>query len=203
MAYKNPRTIKGNQKQSGAALVEFAFVFIIFTALLFAIIEFAVAIFNWSRMVQATHAGARYAITGDPACDVFGYRDEGFIPNCDDGSSGITLSASCSAGDYVVREITSCPVGTDDSGCKIVERMQRYSPFILTGGSQVTVTYTCSTAGDPDLPRATTIVTVSADGVPYNFMTPGLLGFESSVEMPAFETTRVGEDLFTYTPPAP
>ena len=192
--------MKSPKRQGGAALVEFAIVFIIYTALVFAIIEFAMATFNWSRMVQATQAGARYAITNDPACDIFGYRDE--ITGCDDGS----LEDFCTAGQHVQREISSseCSAETNDSGCKIVEEMQRYSPYVLTGDSTVTVRYTCTETGNPDLSlRSIPLVTVSADNVPYHFMMPGLLKIDATVTMPSFETTRIGEDLHTYTPPPP
>lgn len=158
------------------------------------------AIFNWSRVVQATHAGARYAITGDPACDIFAYRDEAFIPNCDGGA---TLDFQCDSGDEVHRTITSCTEGSTDSGCKIVEHMQLFSPHILSDGGQVTVSYTCSTTGDQGLPRRVPIVTVSSDNVPYQFLFPALLNIDASVTMPNFSTTRVGEDLYTYTPPPP
>lgn len=194
--------MKSSKQQGGAALVEFAIVFLIYTALVFAIIEFAMATFNWSRMVQATQAGARYAITNDTACDVFDYRDEAFIPNCDNGS----LDDFCTAGEEVQREISSseCSAGTNDSGCKIVEEMQRYSPYVLTGDSTVTVRYTCTETGDPDISlRSIPLVTVRADNVPYHFMMPGLLNIDATVIMPSFETTRVGEDLHSYTPPAP
>ena len=202
MAFNDRIVMKSSKQQSGATLVEFTIVFLIFTALVFAIIEFAMATFNWSRMVQATHAGARYAITNDPACDVFDYRDEAFIPNCDNGS----LENFCTAGEEVEREISSsdCSAGTDDSGCKIVEEMQLYSPYVLTGDSTVTVSYTCTDTGDPDLSlRSIPLVTVSSDNVTYHFMMPGLLNIDATVTMPSFETTRIGEDLHTYIPPAP
>ena len=200
MVCNNRIDVRSKYRQTGATLVEFTLTFLIFTTLVFAIIEFSMATFNWSRTVQATHAGARYAITGDPACDIFSYRDEAFIPNCDGGG---VLDAACAPGDEVHRTITSCTEGSTDSGCKIVEQMQRYSPYILSDGGSVTVSYTCTQTGDPDLPRAVPIVTVSSDNVPYQFMMPGLFNIDASITMPSFSTTRIGEDLHTYIPPAP
>ena len=130
----------------------------------------------------------------------FSYRDEVFIPNCDGGG---VLNAACTPGDEVHRTITSCTEGSTDSGCKIVEKMQRYSPYILSGGGSVTVSYTCTQTGDSKLPRAVPIVTVSSDNVPYQFMMPGLFNIDASITMPSFSTTRIGEDLHTYIPPAP
>ena len=140
MAFNNHIVMKSSRQQGGTALVEFAIVLMVFCALVFAIIEFAMATFNWSRMVQATHAGARYAITNDPACDVFDYReDESYLPSCDDGS----LADTCTVGAHVQRKLDSsdCGAGENDAGCNIVREMQRYSPYVLTGDSTVTVKY--------------------------------------------------------------
>ncbi len=200
MAYNTHINVKTKCHQTGAALVEFTLTFMIFTTLVFAIIEFSMATFNWSRVVQATHAGARYAITADPACDIFDYRDETFIPDCDEGG---VLNILCTPGDEVYRTIDSCAEGSTDSGCKIVEQMRLYSPYILSGGSSVTVSYTCTNTGDQDLPRRTPLVKVGVDNVPYQFMMPGLFNIDASITMPSFETTRVGEDLHTYVPPSP
>lgn len=199
MAFNEHIVMKRAKRQGGAALVEFSIVFILYTVLVFGIIEFAMATFNWSRMVQATHAGARYAITSDPACDIFQDRDDTDrnIPNCTDG---VLSEPPCTTGAAVSRTITTCSDPTD-SGCKIVDEMRRYSPYVLTGGSSVTVTYTCSDAGDEELLlRPIPLVTVSIDNLPYHFMMPGLLNIDATVTMPSFETTRVGEDLYTYIP---
>jgi len=179
--------------------VEFAFTFIVFLILVMGIIEFAMAIFNWSRMVEATRAGARYAITSDPACNI-GNRPD-ITQSCDGGAF---LSTTCNPGsgstppDSASLTITSgmCTDYTTPA-CKIIEQMQRSSPYILSGGSTVTVTYSCSNTGDPAIPAPVPLVTVQANNVPYLFMVPGLLGIQASVTMPSFETTRIGEDLYT------
>lgn len=177
--------------------MEFAFTFIIFLILVMGIIEFAMAIFNWSRMVEATRAGARYAITSDPACNI-GNRPD-ISQSCDGGAY---LSPTCNPGgggvapDTATLTISSCS-DYSTPACKIVEQMQRYTPYILSGGSTVTISYTCSNTGDPAITNPVPLVTVEADNVPYSFMLPNLLGIQASVTMPSFETTRIGEDLYT------
>lgn len=52
--------------QKGQTLVEFALVVMLFLTLLFGIIEFGRALWSWNTIVQATRAGARFAVTSDP-----------------------------------------------------------------------------------------------------------------------------------------
>jgi len=57
----------------GAAMVEMAIVISLFLVMVLGIIEFAMAFFDWSRTVEATRAGARYAIVHSPdskKCDL-------------------------------------------------------------------------------------------------------------------------------------
>lgn len=55
-----------NRKQSGAAIVEFALVFIIFLTFFLGIIDFARMLFTWNYANEAARYGARYAaICGD------------------------------------------------------------------------------------------------------------------------------------------
>ena len=55
--------------QKGQTLVEFALCAILFLTLLFGIIEFGRGLWTWNTIVQATRAGARFAVTSDPAND--------------------------------------------------------------------------------------------------------------------------------------
>ena len=56
---------RGNS-QKGQTLVEFALAVVLFLTLLFGIIEFGRALWTWNSIVQATRAGARFAVTSDP-----------------------------------------------------------------------------------------------------------------------------------------
>lgn len=55
-----------NQKsQSGATVVEFALVLIIFLTFLLGITDFSRMLFTWNAATEATRAGARYAVVCD------------------------------------------------------------------------------------------------------------------------------------------
>ena len=55
-----------NDRHDGQTLVEFAFVALLFFTLLFGIMEFSRALWTWNTIVQATRAGARYAVVEVP-----------------------------------------------------------------------------------------------------------------------------------------
>jgi Flp pilus assembly protein TadG len=55
--------------QKGQTLLEFALAVMLFLTLLFGIIELGRALWTWNTIVQATRAGARFAITSDPTND--------------------------------------------------------------------------------------------------------------------------------------
>jgi Flp pilus assembly protein TadG len=61
------RSRRGAEK--GQTLVEFALAAMLFLTLLFGIVEFGRALWTWNTIVQATRAGARFAIVGDPTND--------------------------------------------------------------------------------------------------------------------------------------
>jgi Flp pilus assembly protein TadG len=60
------KLIDQRRKQQGQTLVEFALACVLFLALLFGIIEFARALWTWNTIVQATRAGARFAVVEVP-----------------------------------------------------------------------------------------------------------------------------------------
>ncbi|NEX61046.1 TadE/TadG family type IV pilus assembly protein [Noviherbaspirillum galbum] len=53
------------KRQSGAAVVEFAFVLLIFFMFLLGILDFSRMLFTWNAANEATRAGARYAVVCD------------------------------------------------------------------------------------------------------------------------------------------
>ena len=197
--------------QRGAALVEFAFVFVVFITLLFAIIEFSLLVFDASRLAEATRAATRYAIVNDPACDIYG---KGGGINCSGGPM------TCPGGDPVTITIdaSDCSFPDEKTECKMVEEMDQmmgnnttlqpeYS--ILAGRGIVTVTYACSATGDPAIPGFVPVVTVEAIDIIHpmllsNFMAIGLDTdctpyAPPCVTLPRFQTSRTGEDMYTET----
>ena len=57
---------RSTEQEKGQTLVEFAFVVILFLTVLFAIVEFGRALWTWNTIVQATRAGARFAVVETP-----------------------------------------------------------------------------------------------------------------------------------------
>lgn len=160
------------KSQRGASMVEFAIVVWVFLLLVLGIVEFAFAIFQWSRVVDATRAGVRTAIVSDMAC------------------GGDALKDICTSG-----EVVSC-TGADLEGSPILTSMNKL--LLGINADQVTVTYRCSTAGFSKRFLPIPEVTVETHWQ-HTFFFPGLLfGRDSwTVDLPPFAATRLGEDLST------
>ena len=60
------QSLAGKRRQRGQTLVEFALVALLFFVVLFGLIEFARALWTWNTIVQATRAGARFAVVETP-----------------------------------------------------------------------------------------------------------------------------------------
>jgi Flp pilus assembly protein TadG len=58
--------LAGKRRQRGQTLLEFALVALLFFVVLFCLIEFARALWTWNTIVQATRAGARFAVVEAP-----------------------------------------------------------------------------------------------------------------------------------------
>src|SRR5438132_4784872 len=55
--------------EKGQTLVEFALVALLFLTLVLGIVEFGRALWTWNTIVQATRAGARFAVVEPPTSD--------------------------------------------------------------------------------------------------------------------------------------
>jgi Flp pilus assembly protein TadG len=79
------------KSEKGQTLVEFAMVTLVFFVLVFGITEFGRALWTWNTIVQATRAGARYAVVETPTSDdmqikkVVAYND----PNASSSSTPV------------------------------------------------------------------------------------------------------------------
>jgi hypothetical protein len=211
LAYSHKHAISG---QRGATLVEFTITFIVFLIFILAIIEFSLVIFASERLVEATREGARYAIVNDPVCDIFDKFDNSRVPAC---AGNEVLDCSLSPPNNITIEIDSCDFSADPltPGCKIVSVMDRTmmsgntaedpSRSILAGDGAVQITYACADTGNPEL--SVPLVTVEAINIEHPLMFSSIFGIYSdgssdlgpSITLPRFETTRTGEDLYTYT----
>jgi len=61
-----PRRLSAGRTQRGQTLVEFALVVMMFLVVMFGLLEFARALWTWNTIVQATRAGARFAVVETP-----------------------------------------------------------------------------------------------------------------------------------------
>lgn len=164
-------SVNKRHAQSGAAMVEMALTLTLFLALVFAIIEFALAYFTWDRAAEGARQGLRQAIVSTPAT---------------------TASLVCPRADVVVACTAAACLPT-------LNAIQRIAPFVQ--GGNVSVTYACSDAGNPERPPELAIpeVIIRITGIAYTFAVPGIIGIGSTLPLPDIKVSRTGEDL--YTPP--
>jgi len=69
------RTRRLENRQRGQTLVEFALVVLIFLVVLFGILEFSRALWTYNTIVQATRAGARFAVVEIPSVANLGVKN--------------------------------------------------------------------------------------------------------------------------------
>lgn len=165
-------SVNDRHRQTGAAMVEMAVVLSLFLALVFGIMEFAMAYFTWHRAAEGARDGLRSAIVSGSA-------------------TGSPLAMTC-PGDPDI-DISPC-----NGAClPLLQRIQRVAPFVEE--DQVTVTYACSNAGNPDRPVDIQIpeVTVQIHDLTYTFAVPGIIGIGTTLNLPDITVSRTGEDLFT------
>lgn len=193
-----------SKNQRGATLVEFSIVFIVFLIVILAIIEFALVIFDASRLSEATRAATRLAIVNKPSCNILGKEAGDLDTGCNPGNH--TLACGTNPADSVSVEISSCTFPATTPGCELVELMDqmmlRVDNSILDEGGSITITYTCSAAGAGEnyLP----LITVAAENIPHPMMFTSIFGFYSeagstmgpTITLPRFATTRSGEDMY-------
>ncbi|MEA1988523.1 MAG: TadE/TadG family type IV pilus assembly protein [Pseudomonadota bacterium] len=65
-------------RQKGSTLVEMSIVLLLFLMVIFAVIEFSIAIYRSAQLEDATRDGLRYAIVNNPV---------GTLPSCPDGTA--------------------------------------------------------------------------------------------------------------------
>lgn len=97
-----------------------------------------------------------------------------------------------------VVELNSCEVEVDcsDGDCgEVLSRMQRfYSPLTA---ENLEISYRCSSTGHDDAFYNIYEVEMRLVDVEYTFITPGILGLDSTLTLPDFRSTRLSEDLET------
>jgi len=184
---------KGLRRQYGSTMVEFAMTVSLFLLLTLAIMEFVLLIFDMSRANEMTRQLSRLAITADPVCDIWGAGS-----GCS-GSGAATLT--CPSGSAVTVDLsqvdTSTPTPPDrgPTGYRMLELAQDFLPAVQA--SNIQVSYNCSNAGTVVRPLPIPLVTVRLQNFSRPFIVGSFLGLSTGFGFPAFEVTRIGEDLYT------
>ena len=160
-------------RQKGAALVEMAIVLLLFLMIVFAVLEFSIAMLRSAQLAEATRYGLRYAIVNDPL---------------------VELSACPDMDATEVPDVKEC--GTED--CEgLIEGMANIAPMInIQDDINVTVKYTCPASGYVERDDLY-LVTVTVSGAKYYPAVPGILGLGVAIDLQAFKSTRLSEDLHT------
>lgn len=167
-----------NRRCAGSSMVEMAIVVVLFFGLVFAIIEFALAVFYANRLIEATRAGARFAVVSAPLVGDLSAFTCATLPSdynpCDSGN------AACTALRAAMSAVVDVPVENI---------MYRYRCTEI-GGATVAPVYS---------------VSIKVSGMTYRPILPNLfiinnpdsaMGSTFEIDMPEFETTRTSEDQF-------
>ena len=159
-------------RQKGSTLVEMALVLILFLMIIFAVMEFSIAIVRSAQLTEATRGGLRYAITNDPVKGIT-------LPTC---TAGVTIpTQECNS--------VSCP--------DLIAGMVNIAPIINTQeGIIVNVKYTCPVSGYIDRDDIY-LVTVMVSGAKHYLTVPGIFGLGVAINLQTFKSTRLSEDLHT------
>lgn len=189
--------------EGGGVLIEFTAVFLLFITLLFGVIEFSYAFYQWNAATKAMQIGARHAAVSDPVMrelpDIDGLDDAdpgeplagSYLVECSGYGFGATYAPGCRCTG------SECPAKTTydkDAMQGIVDEMKKAFPRIDAKNVSVVYEYTkLGYAGRPGGPVPT--ITVSLRGLNFDFVLLSAFLGSSSIAMPNFATTVTGEDL--------
>ncbi len=192
--------------ERGISCIEFVIVATVFFMLIFGIIDFSRAMWEWNAAAKATHWGVRYAVVNNMVSIKLA-DFSGLLEGVKAGESvpvdvvktkfGGTATFTCTN--------TGCNGNGDTSTdfddftfARIVARMRALYDQI--GPENVVVEYRhigLGFAGDPTSPDLHPLVTVSLRNMEFEFVTPGLAGI-FTLNMPDFAASMTGEDLTSF-----
>ena len=190
--------------QRGISSIEFVIVASVFFMLIFGMVDFSRAMWEWNAAAKATHWGVRYAVVNDMVTirmrDWSGTIDGGLGA----GSSVTVASLNGLADTFTCTSTTGCNLQTDTTNdfddiafALIVARMQAIYDKIQP--ENVIIEYRhvgLGFAGNPIGPDLHPAIRIRLVGMTFNFITPGLAGI-FTINMPDFAATMTGEDLRT------
>lgn len=206
------------QDRKGASAVEFAIIVTLLLVMVFAIMEFAVALWQWNTAETTTQLGARLAVQSDPVATGFASysgTDAGFNAGTNLTQAVLpSFSVTCtSSGCTSSGEPSDFDGGGFDSDAfaAIVAEMQKLMPQVQA--ENVAIEYSHVGLGFAGRPGTDLVpaVSVRLTGLMFNFivldsiialMNTVVLGgtgdtLAAGIPMPAFTATLTGEDLNT------
>jgi Flp pilus assembly protein TadG len=188
--------------EQGATLVETTIVFSLLTTLMFGLVDFGNAFWQYHTTEKATYMGARWVATqagleGAAALGTELYTTT--VPDCFDatGTSAAVPGTPCSQVSGATAWSATC-TGTGGGNCSstrmaaLLAVMQQYAPALTA--SNIRVQFQGSALGFVGRGRAVPLVTVTTSGLTYNFVAVGALLGLSPITMPSFATTLPAED---------
>jgi Flp pilus assembly pilin Flp len=180
--------------ESGATLIEFTLIAVLFFLITFSVIEIGLAAWWWTSAEKATQLGARMAVVSN--------TEGGVLPATNALAGGGVFGQPC-------RPPVSACIGFDtitcdgclDEGHRIFQRMQAIFPYLEPDNVVIRYEYVqLGFAGGPPVPA----VTVELQGIRFPFIVIDALvnlisggGFPDGIDMPAMRATLTGEDLNT------
>lgn len=192
----------------GAAFLEFTVFAMFFFTLLFGIVEFSLAYYQWNAGTKAVQLGARLAAVSNPIAkelamdtwDLAGYAPGDFVDVADGFTivcSGATAECNNDPDDYDAAAMNTLVYGRGNSACP--DAAPNYGMchlFSRVKPEHVKVTYTYTGlgyAGRPGGPVPT--IRVELVNIPMQFFFfDGLFGL-NDYNIPGLASTVTGEDL--------
>ena len=187
--------------QRGISSIEFVIVATVFFMMIFGMVDFSRAMWEWNAAAKATHWGVRYAVVNDMVTIKMriwsGTLDGGLgagssvtVANLNGLADTFTcISTGCNGNGNTATDFDDIAFGL------IVDRMQLIYDKIQP--ENVIVEYRhigLGFAGNPLGPDLHPAVTITLVGMQFDFITPGFAGI-FNIPMPAFAATMTGEDL--------
>lgn len=182
------------EDRSGASAAEFAMVFLIFCVIVFGIIDFSRALWQWNMAEKAAQMGVRLAVVSNmvPA-DLMTW--DGVVDGGNTVGDPVALGGTFA--DAIVCTNSGCSGqwGYDSAAFnRILTRVQGL--YAAVQPENLVIEYRhigLGIAGNPLGPDVDPAVTVRLTGLDFDFITPGLSGV-LSIPMPDFQSTLTAED---------
>jgi hypothetical protein len=201
----SPRRLRSDTE--GAAFLEFTVFVGVFFTILFGIIDFAFAFYQWNAATKAVQVGARLAAVSDPVAsnlkmanwDV-GELASGTVVPLDDGFTHVCTGADeiCTDGGiYDADAMNTIVFGRGNTECnRTTPNIGMCNIFWRITPENVRVTYEYTGLGFAG--RATgpvPTIKVEVTGIDFRFFLVGALAGLNDIEIPGLMSTITGENL--------